>query len=284
MFDRSRSKRAGEMDRSYLVQGRMHIMQKRGFTLIELLVVIAIIAILAAILFPVFSQAKSAAFTSACFSNVKQLTSGVLAYANDYDGAIVPCVYEPDKWKDFSRSRTWRKLIFTYVKNVKVYSCPSRPKGASRWLVYDPVQYPNADVEGTYGLNRSISGSVGYPGQWPTDVRKIGQYSRSSSLILVCETLNGYSYPGFADFGVDTRSTPYAQRFVVTYFPIWHKGRLNVSFLDGHVRTMYLRDTLGTDAASQLWLDVGQSGMKADQVTAQVQAYLSNWPNRYPPN
>ncbi|MCS6831601.1 MAG: DUF1559 domain-containing protein, partial [bacterium] len=65
-------------------------MTRRAFTLIELLVVIAIIAILAAILFPVFSQAREAARKSSCLSNTKQFGTGILMYAQDYDEAIVP--------------------------------------------------------------------------------------------------------------------------------------------------------------------------------------------------
>ncbi len=62
----------------------------RGFTLIELLVVIAIIAILAAILFPVFARAREKSRQTACLSNLKQLSLGVLMYAQDYDGRLIP--------------------------------------------------------------------------------------------------------------------------------------------------------------------------------------------------
>src|ERR1700759_5194353 len=68
--------------------GGHHVMIRKGFTLIELLVVIAIIAILAAILFPVFAQAKEAAKKTTCLSNMKQLTLGVLMYQGDSDDAL----------------------------------------------------------------------------------------------------------------------------------------------------------------------------------------------------
>src|SRR5712691_13462423 len=69
---------------------RRQVMKRnRGFTLIELLVVIAIIAILAAILFPVFAQARDKARASTCLSNIKQLSLGVLMYAQDYDEQLL---------------------------------------------------------------------------------------------------------------------------------------------------------------------------------------------------
>ncbi|NUQ71226.1 MAG: prepilin-type N-terminal cleavage/methylation domain-containing protein, partial [Chthonomonadales bacterium] len=67
-------------------------MRKNGFTLIELLVVIAIIAILAAILFPVFAQAREKARTISCLSNAKQMGTAIMMYAQDFEEAIVPWI------------------------------------------------------------------------------------------------------------------------------------------------------------------------------------------------
>ena len=86
----------------------------RGFTLIELLVVIAIIAILAAILFPVFARAREAARATSCKNNVKQITTGILMYAQDYD-EILP-INNPVRWYN---------AIDAYVKNAGVLRCPS---------------------------------------------------------------------------------------------------------------------------------------------------------------
>src|SRR3984893_16343165 len=89
-------------------------MKKRGFTLIELLVVIAIIAILAAILFPVFAQAREAARKTTCISNMKQLGLGWLMYAQDYDEAnpmTAQCC-------DVNGNQTyWQSMIEPYVKS-----------------------------------------------------------------------------------------------------------------------------------------------------------------------
>jgi len=88
-----------------------------GFTLIELLVVIAIIAILAALLFPVFAQAREKARGISCTSNLKQLTLGWLMYASDYDGCSCMCAMAP--------ALPWHRRLMPYVKNDQVLLCPS---------------------------------------------------------------------------------------------------------------------------------------------------------------
>ncbi|MCD6362217.1 MAG: DUF1559 domain-containing protein [Armatimonadetes bacterium] len=91
---------------------------KRGFTLIELLVVIAIIAILAAILFPVFAKAREKARQTSCLSNLKQIALASLQYAQDYD----------EKLETYSSPHvgSWREMIEPYCKNTQLFYCPSR--------------------------------------------------------------------------------------------------------------------------------------------------------------
>ena len=109
-------------------------MKRYGFTLIELLVVIAIIAILAAILFPVFAKAREKARQASCLSNVKQITLGMLQYAQNYDEIFCKnCSYNAvrgayDRWDTF--------LIQPYIKNSQVLVCPS-----SRLSTYGYSQY-----------------------------------------------------------------------------------------------------------------------------------------------
>ncbi|MBC7289450.1 MAG: DUF1559 domain-containing protein, partial [Armatimonadetes bacterium] len=87
---------------------------RKGFTLIELLVVIAIIAILAAILFPVFARAREKARQASCMSNLKQLALAMLMYAQDYDENLPLSLTAPgDWWND-----TWKARISPYVKNT----------------------------------------------------------------------------------------------------------------------------------------------------------------------
>jgi len=106
---------------------------RKGFTLIELLVVIAIIAILAAILFPVFAQARAAARKTSCLSNVKQLSLGMLMYAGDYDER-----FPSWNWGFFCNGGNngaprdsaafWTMAIYPYIKNTQLYRDPDDAK------------------------------------------------------------------------------------------------------------------------------------------------------------
>jgi len=115
-------------------------MNKRGFTLIELLVVIAIIAILAAILFPVFSQAKAAAKQSACLSNLKQMGTAFFMYLEDEDDRMpdrrdlkqsLPGGWRPwTSWPTSDPRAAWALLVLhPYTKNDDIWSCPSMAGG-----------------------------------------------------------------------------------------------------------------------------------------------------------
>ncbi len=97
---------------------------QRGFTLIELLVVIAIIAILAAILFPVFAQARAKARQAACLSNMRQIGLAVRSYTDDYDGMIPPTEIIIGTGPG-SKVAAWPSLIYPYVKSQDVFLCPS---------------------------------------------------------------------------------------------------------------------------------------------------------------
>jgi prepilin-type N-terminal cleavage/methylation domain-containing protein/prepilin-type processing-associated H-X9-DG protein len=138
--------------------------RRKGFTLIELLVVIAIIAILAAILFPVFAQARAKARQASCLSNVKQITLAMIMYAADYDQkninslAWMPgCMLNP--WWPGGYGRWWMndplgasdgwldapwKLTETYVKNRDLWKCPSDSFTSSRQAIIDSGRDPNA--------------------------------------------------------------------------------------------------------------------------------------------
>lgn len=123
----------------------------RAFTLIELLVVIAIIAILAAILFPVFAQAREAARKAVCLSNNKQIGLGVMMYVQDYDedyptnywGLQPIGVSDNDTGSpNYYTSITWLWEIYPYIKNRQIFACPSDPTSKSDgWKGYDANTY-----------------------------------------------------------------------------------------------------------------------------------------------
>jgi len=139
-------------------------MRRRGFTLIELLVVIAIIAILAAILFPVFAQAREAARKSACLQNLKQIGTAFIMYAQDYDetfplpysNSAVPWTVQGPNPEPINNSAFgWGDMIMPYVKNVGIFQCPSNPVKAllrtditPNRLIRTPVGNTTTDAAG----------------------------------------------------------------------------------------------------------------------------------------
>src|SRR5687768_2606669 len=103
-----------------------------GFTLIELLVVIAIIAILAAILFPVFAQAREAARKTSCLSNMKQLGTALTMYTQDFDETYPQAYYYKNNTATTNGGSsggyvTWTVTMSPYIKNVGLFVCPSDP-------------------------------------------------------------------------------------------------------------------------------------------------------------
>jgi prepilin-type N-terminal cleavage/methylation domain-containing protein len=121
--------------------------RRRGFTLIELLVVIAIIAILAAILFPIFARARESARQTSCISNVRQLGMAMMQYVQDYDENFPSRFPDPTKPGPYPcracRTKDIRPLLSPYVKNDQLYRCPSDygiPSG--------PTEFPNEPTKG----------------------------------------------------------------------------------------------------------------------------------------
>jgi prepilin-type N-terminal cleavage/methylation domain-containing protein/prepilin-type processing-associated H-X9-DG protein len=143
--------------------------RKSGFTLIELLVVIAIIAILAAILFPVFAQAREKARQSTCLSNFKQAGTAVMMYVQDYDETY------PLTWYNASTvvpgDSVTMVLLQPYIRNWGISECPSNPNGANTRMTTTDLPAPTgATAQAQRDYNRGITSDFGvnfqYYGPW----------------------------------------------------------------------------------------------------------------------
>jgi prepilin-type N-terminal cleavage/methylation domain-containing protein/prepilin-type processing-associated H-X9-DG protein len=132
-------------------KGKNH-MKRSGFTLIELLVVIAIIAILAAILFPVFAKAREKARQTSCASNLKQLGLGFVQYVQDYDEMYPSGSVSTGGWGAYGVG--WAGQIYSYVKSVGVYQCPDDSTGVHPGDNAPYVSYAyNVLIPGSFWVN-----------------------------------------------------------------------------------------------------------------------------------
>jgi prepilin-type N-terminal cleavage/methylation domain-containing protein/prepilin-type processing-associated H-X9-DG protein len=194
----------------------MHASRK-GFTLIELLVVIAIIAILAAILFPVFARAREKARQTSCLSNVKQLGLAFMMYAQDYDETCIPLANGGYGVARYS----WYTLIQPYVKNQHILVCPSRPKRAVAYgLSFNNIA---ADDTSAGGLGKGVAlASIASP----ADALMLTEAERDDGAqIYYVYSLKRYAVGAVA--GHATNGIPSPGR---------HNGGNNVCFCDGHAK------------------------------------------------
>jgi len=133
--------------------------KSRAFTLIELLVVIAIIAILAAILFPVFAQAKAAAKSTADLSNMKQLSLGMLMYSNDSDD-MFPYAFD----NDWGNPLVWPVITQPYIKSLDIFHSPLDGNKLQATSTFSADAVAAMGVAISYGANASVFWDSGYGG------------------------------------------------------------------------------------------------------------------------
>lgn len=205
---------------------------REGFTLIELLVVIAIIAILAAILFPVFAGARERARQTACLSNMGQIARGLHMYIGDHKGRVPVCLDNttPDTSDD---TGYWWVTLHTYTKDDGIFVCPSwrggeLPQGLLSWeQPPDPTQpHDRAGIVGTYVWNETMDGA---PESILTGEAPDGLSYGPSNVIAVAEGFNGSHV---------WKPEHVAQDHPEERLRYMHRGGANIAFADGHARFM----------------------------------------------
>lgn len=214
--------------------------KKLGFTLIELLVVIAIIAILAAILFPVFARARENARRASCLSNLKQIGLGVLQYTQDYDE-----IYPMKRWSGtgdgaLNDTMSWRRITFPYTKSSQIYTCPSNTYGtepANDSLPgYAKLQPGDPHFSRSYSINgqtayingTAIAEEYNLPKYHPASLSSVPQAAQT---VYVAE----YSWRDAAVEWQDGCATN--PNCTGLYFN-GHLNTCNFLFADGHVKAM----------------------------------------------
>ena len=199
--------------------------KRKGFTLIELLVVIAIIAILAAILFPVFARAREKARQASCQSNLKEIALAWLMYAQDWDEMVVPlrgpfcpaCTPTPG-FPDTGDHIYYWEILHPYIKNVQIWACPS-------------CGSTSADMKKvSYGLSRYVMGWYGY------ETPPTAQYC--------CIKLSDFTAPAETIIFGDGWHYKEIRNEISRYPMPWHNGMANLAWADGHVKAMRSPDAI----------------------------------------
>ena len=236
-----------------------------GFTLIELLVVIAIIAILAAILFPVFAKAREKARQIACLSNEKQIGLALMQYTQDFDEMLPQASFPPAGVSvNAANVPKWMDVIYTYVKTTQAFDCPDNIANS---LEFVPCTVGAAGTctnragyrFGTYGINAANYRGQTYSSPIVPTHPPVGQplaaLAAPANTVFLSEVVyadSGYNSCNIAwdsdPFNpvVTTTSPPNLLSRGVNIAPLIHTGGTNVMWCDGHAKWMRGGDLVAT--------------------------------------
>jgi prepilin-type N-terminal cleavage/methylation domain-containing protein/prepilin-type processing-associated H-X9-DG protein len=210
---------------------------RKAFTLIELLVVIAIIAIVAALLFPVFAQAREKARQTTCTSNLKQLCSAAMSYAQDYDECLPFLAYNDRH----HLGDDWQISLHPYIKSADIWKCPSASDYVTSGLYCRSFGLPFMLEPSSYAYNETAAASS-TPGQIDPDGPTNGKAFSPAYLAQCSHPAQTYF---FMDKGYGALFTPWTQwdqrvRSTVLAEERFargpHQEGKSVAFVDGHVK------------------------------------------------
>ena len=239
----------------------------KGFTLIELLVVIAIIAILAAILFPVFAQAREKARQTGCLNNTKQISLAFVQYLDDYDETYPTDLFNNCGASDMvttakagypgskyyfqcdatgrSSEYTWMDALYPYIKNLSIFDCPSRTK----------PNMASSDNVPSYGYNTEVSGHlpltpngiVWHAGSPITygKIPNVADFIISGDRHWAGNAFTGYQYQAYASDYVGSGAKD------AKLFP--HVDGINLAFADGHAKWFKYNNSIFTNDGAAYW-------------------------------
>jgi len=215
--------------------------RRAGFTLIELLVVIAIIAVLAAILFPVFARARESARRTSCLSNLRQIGLGLLQYVQDYDEQNTRHWYGSDSGPSDAAGTgnryKWMDAIYPYVKTEQIFNCPSHTLPVTIGTsTFDRYTYRSGRSWGSYGANTTyfdtpINGTY----TSPFHNRAVASWEAPATTVYAMDSAARY------DVGWPSGNPPILDgqpRYLNSRFQMVerHLGTCVVLFCDGHAR------------------------------------------------